>query len=161
MTKYTDTPPVALTIAGSDSGGGAGIQADLRTFSFHRVHGTSALTCVTAQNTLGVTRVDALPAAAVIAQIDAVVSDIGVTALKTGMLLNADIIQSVATALNALESSQRVIDPVMVSRTGAQLIDDDAIATLGSQLLPLATVLTPNRYEAQILSGQTIDTLAE
>ena len=161
MTQHTPTPPVALTIAGSDSGGGAGIQADLRTFSFHRVHGTSALTCVTAQNTLGVTRVDALPAEAVIAQVDAVVSDIGVTALKTGMLLNASIIQAVAKALSALESSQRVIDPVMVSRSGAQLIDDDAIATLRHQLLPLATVLTPNRYEAQILSGQTINTLTD
>src|SRR5512141_2740849 len=88
--------PVALTIAGSDSGGGAGIQADLRTFAFHRVHGTSALTCITAQNTLGVNRVDALPPEAVTAQIEAVVSDIGIQAAKTGMLLNQGIIAAVA-----------------------------------------------------------------
>ena len=159
MTRHSLCPPSALTIAGSDSGGGAGIQADLRTFSFHRVHGTSALTCVTAQNTLGVMRVDALPTEAVTAQIEAVASDIGVTSLKTGMLLNAEIIKAVAEKIADLP--QRVGDPVMVSRTGAQLIDDDAIATLQSALLPLATVLTPNRYEAQLLSGQDITTLAD
>jgi hydroxymethylpyrimidine/phosphomethylpyrimidine kinase len=91
--------PVALTIAGSDSGGGAGIQADLRTFAFHKVHGTCALTCITAQNTLGVTRVDALPPESVVAQIEAVASDIGFQAVKTGMLLNAGIIEAVANAL--------------------------------------------------------------
>lgn len=152
---------MALTIAGSDSGGGAGIQADLRTFSFHRVHGTSALTCITAQNTRGVTRVDALLPEAVIAQITAVVDDIGVQAAKTGMLLNQPIIEAVADTLQTGVITQTVVDPVMVSRTGAQLIDDDAIATLCSQLVPLATVLTPNRYEAQMLSGTEIDTLAE
>jgi hydroxymethylpyrimidine/phosphomethylpyrimidine kinase len=153
-------PPVALTIAGSDSGGGAGIQADLRTFAFHCVHGTSALTCITAQNTCGVTRVDALPPEAVVAQIEAVTRDIGVQSLKTGMLLNGAIMAAVAAALADL-TVPRVIDPVMVSRTGAQLIDDDAIATLRSTLLPLATVLTPNRYEAQILAGFEIQTLAD
>lgn len=152
--------PVALTIAGSDSGGGAGIQADLRTFAFHRVHGTSALTCVTAQNTLGVSRVDALPAAAVVAQIEAVLSDIGIGATKTGMLLNSEIIVAVTEAAHRLSLDPLVVDPVMVSRTGAQLIDDAAIAAL-RQLLPLATIVTPNRYEAQILSGLTIDTLAD
>ncbi|MBT9314141.1 bifunctional hydroxymethylpyrimidine kinase/phosphomethylpyrimidine kinase [Leptothoe spongobia] len=152
-------PPVALTIAGSDSGGGAGIQADLRTFSFHAVHGTSALTCITAQNTQGVSRVDALAPESVIAQIEAVVSDIGIQALKTGMLLNQSIIEAVAGYLQGLESVDCVIDPVMVSRTGAQLIADDAIAALRQHLIPLATVLTPNRYEAQILSGQSISTL--
>ncbi|NEQ52400.1 MAG: bifunctional hydroxymethylpyrimidine kinase/phosphomethylpyrimidine kinase [Leptolyngbya sp. SIO3F4] len=154
-------PPVALTIAGSDSGGGAGIQADLRTFSFHAVHGTSALTCITAQNTQGVSRVDALTPEAVIAQIEAVVNDIGIQALKTGMLLNQPIIEAVAHYLKGLDGIGYVIDPVMVSRTGAQLIDDDAIATLRQTLIPLATVLTPNRYEAQILSGQSIDTLED
>lgn len=149
--------PVALTIAGSDSGGGAGIQADLRTFSFHQVHGTSALTCVTAQNTIGVSRVDALPAEAVTAQIQAVVEDIGVQAAKTGMLLNQDIIAAVAQQAKSLP--YLVVDPVMVSRTGAQLIDDVAIATLRDRLIPLATVLTPNRYEAQILSGMEITSL--
>lgn len=151
--------PVAMTIAGSDSGGGAGIQADLRTFAFHRVHGTSALTCITAQNTLGVTRVDALPPAAVVAQIEAVVEDIGVQAAKTGMLLNAAIIEAVATQAERGIFPYLVVDPVMVSRTGAQLLADEAIATLRTRLIPLATVLTPNRYEAQILSGQEIHTL--
>ncbi|MEL6231695.1 MAG: bifunctional hydroxymethylpyrimidine kinase/phosphomethylpyrimidine kinase [Cyanobacteria bacterium J06627_3] len=153
------SPPVALTIAGSDSGGGAGIQADLRTFSFHAVHGTSALTCITAQNTLGVSRVDALEPEAIIAQIEAVISDIGIQSLKTGMLLNQPIIEAVADYLSGLAGVSCVIDPVMVSRTGAQLIDDDAIATLRQRLVPLATVLTPNRYEAEILSGQSIHTL--
>lgn len=151
--------PVALTIAGSDSGGGAGIQADLRTFAFHQVHGTSALTCVTAQNTLGVTRVDALPPEAVCAQVRAVVDDIGVHATKTGMLLNQPIIAAVAQMAVEVDLGRLVVDPVMVSRAGVQLIDDGAIATLRDRLLPLATVVTPNRYEAQILSGQDITTL--
>jgi hydroxymethylpyrimidine/phosphomethylpyrimidine kinase len=155
------TVPVALTIAGSDSGGGAGIQADLRTFAFHRVHGTSALTCITAQNTLGVTRVDALPPESVVAQIEAVVSDIGVQAAKTGMLLNQEIIATVAAQVKQLNLPNLVVDPVMVSRTGAQLIADAAIATLRSSLIPLATVLTPNRYEAQILAGMEIHTLED
>ncbi|MEM8504741.1 MAG: bifunctional hydroxymethylpyrimidine kinase/phosphomethylpyrimidine kinase [Cyanobacteria bacterium P01_D01_bin.1] len=153
--------PVALTIAGSDSGGGAGIQADLRTFSFHQVHGTSALTCVTAQNTLGVMRVDALAPEAVIAQIEAVTVDIGVQAAKTGMLLNRAIIEAVASYLAAQPIEQLVVDPVMVSRTGARLIDEGAIAALTTQLLPLAAVLTPNRHEAQILADMPIETLAD
>lgn len=155
------SPPIALTIAGSDSGGGAGIQADLRTFAFHRVHGTSALTCVTAQNTCGVTRVDALPAEAVVAQIEAVITDMGVTAAKTGMLLNSDIMAAVAETLRRYEVMPLVVDPVMVSRTGAQLVDAAAIAALRQLLLPLATILTPNRYEAQILSGLEIHSLAD
>jgi hydroxymethylpyrimidine/phosphomethylpyrimidine kinase len=159
MTPILTPIPVALTIAGSDSGGGAGIQADLRTFAFHQVHGTSALTCITAQNTLGVTRVDALPAAAVIAQMEAVVQDIGVQAAKTGMLLNQEIIAAVAEQVKTLALQNLVVDPVMVSRTGAQLIDDAAIATLRDFLIPKATILTPNRYEAQILSGLEITTL--
>lgn len=153
--------PTALTIAGSDSGGGAGIQADLRTFAFHRVHGTSALTCITAQNTLGVTRVDALPPEAVVAQIQAVVEDIGISAAKTGMLLNQPIIAAVAEQVKCLGIKALVVDPVMVSRAGVQLIDDDAISTLRQALIPLATVLTPNRYEAQILSGLEIHTLED
>ena len=155
------TIPVALTIAGSDSGGGAGIQADLKTFAFHKVHGTSALTCITAQNTLGVNRVDALPPEAVTAQIEAVVTDIGVQAVKTGMLLNQEIITAVVTQIETFGLTNLVVDPVMVSRTGAQLIDDAAIAVLRSRLIPLAIVLTPNRYEAQILTGMEIQTLAE
>lgn len=162
MTNSIPSPiPVALTIAGSDSGGGAGIQADLRTFAFHRVHGTSALTCVTAQNTLGVSRVDALPAESVVAQVAAVVNDIGVQAVKTGMLLNQEIIAAVANQAAEIGLPNLVVDPVMVSRTGAQLIANEAIATLQNDLIPLATVLTPNRYEAQILSGLEIDTLED
>lgn len=162
MTQSVTSPvPVALTIAGSDSGGGAGIQADLKTFAFHRVHGTSALTCITAQNTLGVTRVDALPPEAVIAQIEAVVGDIGVQATKTGMLLNSGIIEAVASQVELLPLGHLVVDPVMVSRAGAQLIDDDAIAALREHLIPKATILTPNRYEAQLLSGLEINTLDE
>lgn len=147
---------VALTIAGSDSGGGAGIQADLRTFAFHCVHGTSAITGVTAQNTLGVSRVDALPPAAVVAQIESVVSDMGTQAVKTGMLLNADIITAVAQQVERLGWTNLVVDPVMVSRAGAQLIDDEAIASLREALIPQALIVTPNRYEAQILSGLEI-----
>lgn len=158
-TKIESIVPVALTIAGSDSGGGAGIQADLRTFAFHCVHGTSAITCVTAQNTLGVTRVDALPAEAVIAQIEAVVGDIGVRATKTGMLLNREIISAVADRVASLGLNNLVVDPVMVSRTGAQLIDNEAILCLREQLIPQATLVTPNRYEAQLLAGLEIHTL--
>jgi hydroxymethylpyrimidine/phosphomethylpyrimidine kinase len=153
--------PVALTIAGSDSGGGAGIQADLRTFAFHCVHGTSAITCVTAQNTLGVNRVDALPQEAVIAQIQAVTQDISTQAIKTGMLLNQEIIAAVASQLRELQLANLVVDPVMVSRTGAQLIDDAAIATLITELIPQALILTPNRYEAQMLSGMEIKNLQD
>jgi hydroxymethylpyrimidine/phosphomethylpyrimidine kinase len=151
--------PVALTIAGSDSGGGAGIQADLRTFAFHKVHGTSALTCVTAQNTLGVSRVDALSPETVVAQIEAVACDIGFGAVKTGMLLNAEIIEAVATALEQYQVKALVVDPVMVSRTGVRLIDERAIATLTQVLIPKALIVTPNRYEAQILANMEIDTL--
>ncbi len=154
--------PVALTIAGSDSGGGAGIQADLRTFAFHRVHGTSVLTCVTAQNTVGVTRVDALSPEAVVAQMDAVTSDITVKAVKTGMLLNRGIIDAVSTLVSQLpQTIPVVVDPVMVSRAGAQLIDDVAVATLTEGLIPQATIVTPNRYEAELLTGLTLTTLAD
>ncbi|MBD2209302.1 bifunctional hydroxymethylpyrimidine kinase/phosphomethylpyrimidine kinase [Nostoc linckia FACHB-104] len=153
--------PVALTIAGSDSGGGAGIQTDLRTFAFHCVHGTSAITCITAQNTLGVIRVDAIPVEAVVAQIQAVVEDIGVQAAKTGMLLNKEIILAVAQQVEAWKINNLVVDPVMVSRTGAQLIDDDAVQTLCSALVPQAAIVTPNRYEAQIMSGLTINSLED
>ncbi len=148
-----------MTIAGSDSGGGAGIQADLKTFAFHRVHGTSALTCITAQNTLGVTHVDALLPSVVIAQIRAVIDDIGIQSAKTGMLLNREIIAAVADQIVAMPRLNLVVDPVMVSRAGAQLINDDAVATLRDRLLPLATIITPNRYEAQLLSGLEISSL--
>ncbi|MBD2692481.1 bifunctional hydroxymethylpyrimidine kinase/phosphomethylpyrimidine kinase [Anabaena catenula] len=155
------TVPVALTIAGSDSGGGAGIQTDLRTFAFHCVHGTSAITCITAQNTVGVKRVDAIASEAVVAQIQAVVEDIGVQAAKTGMLLNQEIISAVAQQVAAYKINNLVVDPVMVSRTGAQLIDDDAVQTLRNTLIPQAAIITPNRYEAQILSGLEIASLED
>jgi hydroxymethylpyrimidine/phosphomethylpyrimidine kinase len=155
----TSRVPVALTIAGSDSGGGAGIQADLRTFAFHCVHGTSAITCITAQNTLGVTRVDAMPASSVVAQMQAVVEDIGVQAAKTGMLLNQEIISAVAQQIEVLQINNLVVDPVMVSRAGAQLIDDAAVKTLRDRLIPKAIIVTPNRYEAQILTGLKINSL--
>lgn len=153
--------PIALTVAGSDSGGGAGLQADLRTFAFHCVHGTSALTCITAQNTLGVDRVDSLSSEAVVAQIKAVTTDIGIDAAKTGMLLNSEIIAAVAGTFEGMETVPVVVDPVMVSRTGAQLIDDEAIATLRDRLIPQAVLVTPNRYEAQILSGLEIGNLED
>lgn len=153
--------PVALTIAGSDSGGSAGVQTDLKTFAFHCVHGTSAITCITAQNTIDVIRVDGMAVEAIIAQIRAVIEDIGVQAAKTGMLLNQEIISTVAQEVRTLQMDNLVVDPVMVSRTKAQLIDDDAVKTLCDELIPQATIITPNRYEAQILSGLEIISLED
>jgi len=161
VNKNTGSIPIALTIAGSDSGGGAGIQADLKTFAIHCVHGASALTCVTAQNTQGVLRVDALPSEAVVAQIAAVVSDMVVLATKTGMLLNQEIIEAVASEVKRLGLKNLVVDPVMVSRTGAQLIDDDAVASLKNVLIPMSAIVTPNRYEAQLLAGLEIHSLED
>lgn len=151
----------ALTIAGSDSGGGAGIQADLRTFAFYCVHGASAITCITAQNTVGVSQVVALEPAIVAAQIEAVMSDLAVHAVKTGMLLNQGIMETVAAQIEKWGITQLVVDPVMVSRTGIQLIDDQAIAYLQNALIPCALLVTPNRFEAQLLSGIEIKTLEE
>ena len=152
---------VALTIAGSDSGGGAGIQADLKTFAFHKVHGTSAITCVTAQNTTGVTQVAAMSPQMVEAQLKAIVDDLEVAAIKTGMLLNQEIIETVAKFTAALPLKNLVVDPVMVSRAGVQLIDDSAIATLKELLLPQAAIVTPNIYEAEILAQQKINSVED
>ena len=149
----------ALTIAGSDSGGGAGIQADLKTFAMHCVHGASAITCVTAQNTTEVTQVEAVRVPTIVAQIGAVTKDLRIDAVKTGMLLSSEIITSVVQQLKQQNLSKLVVDPVMVSRAGVQLIDDQAIASLQNLLIPQALIVTPNRYEAQILSGLTIDTV--
>ncbi len=149
-------PPVALTIGGSDSGGGAGIQADLKTFAALQVHGASALTCVTAQNTLGVRRVDGLSPDALAAQIEAVFADLPVAAVKTGMLLRADLIATTAAAL-APRNVWRVIDPVMVSRVGAVLLEPEAIAILRERLLPLADLITPNLREAALLVGGPLE----
>ena len=153
------TVETALTIAGSDSGGGAGIQADLKTFAIHCVHGASALTCVTAQNTVGVGQIQTLNSSIVEAQIEAVAVDFQVNAVKTGMLPTCEIIEAVAAKIEEFDLLPLVVDPVMVSRTGAKLIDDGAIARLKKLLIPQATIVTPNRYEAQILSGIEIDSL--
>ncbi|ACB52439.1 phosphomethylpyrimidine kinase [Crocosphaera subtropica ATCC 51142] len=152
---------IALTIAGSDSGGGAGIQADLRTFAFHCVHGTSVITCITAQNTLGVAKVQRINSDLVKAQIEAVMTDINVQAVKTGMLFNQDIILTVSQQIKQWKLNTLVVDPVMVSRTGAMLIDDLAIASLKTNLIPQALIVTPNRYEAQILSNLSINSLED
>jgi hydroxymethylpyrimidine/phosphomethylpyrimidine kinase len=153
--------PVALTIAGSDSGGGAGIQADLKTFAALGVHGTSALTAVTAQNTLGVTDIMELPPALVTAQIEAVMLDIGAAAAKTGMLSSAEIIEVVANAIAHFNIRNLVVDPVMVAKGGARLLRDDAVDALRRRLLPLAAVVTPNLPEAEVLLGRPIRTLDE
>ncbi len=145
--------PVALTIAGSDSGGGAGIQADLKTFSAHGVYGMSAVTSVTAQNTIGVQAVHNLPPEAVAAQIDSVLSDIGAQAVKTGMLANAEIIAAVADALRAYPDIPLVVDPVMIAKSGDALLESEAVSTLVERLVPLATVITPNLDEAKALTG--------
>ena len=151
---------IALTIGGSDSGGGAGIQADLKTFTALAVHGCSAISCVTAQNTLGVTRVDGLPPAALTAQIDAVLSDLAVGALKTGMLLNQPLIEATAAAIAPL-ALPKLIDPVMVSRAGAVLLEPGAIEAYRRCLLPQAELLTPNLHEARLLTGLEIEGAAE
>ena len=148
----------ALTIAGSDSGAGAGIQADLKTFAAHGVYGTSAITAVTAQNTLGVTMFEALSPDMVSAQIDAVVTDIGADAAKTGMLANAPLVEAVAGAIARHRIPFVVVDPVMVSKSGARLLDDAALEAMKRHLLPLAHVVTPNIPEAEALSGITIRT---
>ena len=153
--------PVALTIAGSDSGGGAGIQADLKTFAVLGVHGTSALTAITAQNTRGVTDILELPASLVREQIDAVVEDMGVDAAKTGMLSSAAIIEVVADAIARHGLGKLVVDPVMVAKGGAKLLRDDAVAALRARLVPLAAVLTPNLPEAGVLLGRRVASVAE
>lgn len=153
--------PVALTIAGSDSGGGAGIQADLKTFAALGVHGTSAITAITAQNTVEVTEVVELPVELVRKQIAAVVDDIGVQAAKTGMLSSAAIIDAVAEAVRDFELGFLVVDPVMVAKGGAKLLRDDAVDALRERLIPLAAVVTPNLPEAEALLGRSITTLDE
>ena len=145
----------ALTIAGSDSGGGAGIQADLKTFAAHGVFGTSAITAVTAQNTLGVICWQALPADLVTAQIEAVIGDIGADAVKIGMLATAAIVEAVAAAIRALDLPQVVVDPVMIAKGGDRLLDSDAVAAL-AELLPTAHVVTPNVPEAEVLAGISV-----
>lgn len=156
MKEPGPAPPIALTIAGSDSGGGAGIQADLKTFMARGVHGTSAITAITAQNTRGVNAVHALPLRALRAQIAAVFDDFPVAAVKTGMLGSAAAVRLVARELAQRQPPWIVVDPVMIATRGARLLDADAITVLVEDLMPLADVLTPNRPEAEALTGLRI-----
>jgi hydroxymethylpyrimidine/phosphomethylpyrimidine kinase len=150
--------PKALTIAGSDSGAGAGIQADLKTFAALGVYGTTALTAVTAQNTREVLAIAEVPEDVVALQIDAVLEDIGADAVKTGMLSSPSIIETVADRLEAWGIDRLVVDPVMVAKSGDRLLQLDAIESLVNRLLPLALIVTPNIPEAEVLFGRSIET---
>lgn len=147
------TPPRAMTIAGSDSGGGAGVQADLKTFLCCGVHGTSALTAVTVQNSLGVSGFYDLPPHAVAEQVEAVVTDIGVQATKTGMLANAGVIEAVAEVVARLDVGPFVVDPVCASQHGDPLLRPDALEALRELVIPLSMLVTPNLPEARLLTG--------
>jgi len=151
----------ALTIAGSDSGGGAGIQADLKTFQELEVFGMSALTAVTAQNTLGVQAVFPMTAEAVSKQIESIGEDMGTNAVKTGMLFNAEIIKAVSEKIEYYNWQNVVVDPVMIAKGGASLLQNEAISALKQYLLPLAQVITPNIPEAEVLTGMSIRTLED
>src|SRR4051794_20898116 len=146
-------PPAVLSIAGSDSGGGAGIQADLKAFARCGVHGMTAITALTAQSTVGVTAIHPVPADFIVEQVRTVADDIGVDAVKIGMLGTAETVRAVREALRLLDGVPIVIDPVMVAESGAVLLDDEARAAIVSELLPLATVITPNLPEARVLVG--------
>jgi hydroxymethylpyrimidine/phosphomethylpyrimidine kinase len=148
----------ALTIAGSDSGGGAGIQADLKTFAAHGVYGTSAIAALTAQNTQAVLGVFAVPPDFVVAQIDAVASDIAVHAVKTGMLATPGVVEAVAGALARWAFAHVVVDPVMVAKSGDQLLAEEAVQSVRRDLIPRASVITPNRMEAEVLLGRSVRT---
>lgn len=147
----------AMTVAGSDSGGGAGIQADLKVFTSLGVYGMSAVTAVTSQNTLGVTRIDALPPEAVVAQMEACLDDIGVDAAKTGMLHSAAIVEAVADVFRRYRVKNLVVDPVMVAKSGDVLLEPGARERLRKCLLPLARVATPNLHEARDITGGPVD----
>jgi hydroxymethylpyrimidine/phosphomethylpyrimidine kinase len=151
----------ALTIAGSDSGGGAGIQADLKTFTMLGVYGMSAITALTAQNTRGVSGIHVVPPRFVRQQIDAVVEDIGVDAAKTGMLPTAETVEAVAAAIRRHRIDALVVDPVMVAHSGAALVDAAACDAVQRTLLPLAMLITPNLPEAQVLTGMSIRSIAD
>lgn len=157
----TEAPPIALTIAGSDSGGGAGIQADLKTFHAFGVFGTSAVTAITAQNTLGVSAVHPVPVSVVRAQLDAVATDLPPRAVKTGMLATAELVEAVGIAMRDLGLGNYVMDPVMVATSGDRLLDADAESALVRHLLPLAAVVTPNLHEVEILTGDPVHTVRQ
>ena len=150
------TTSVALTIAGSDSGGGAGIQADLKTFAAFGVYGLSVITAVTAQNTIGVRAVQEIDPAVITAQLDAVAEDFSIGALKTGMLSSAAIIEAVVDGITRHELQPLVVDPVMVAKSGDRLLRQDAVDALRRKLLPIARVVTPNIPEAEVLAGRAI-----
>ncbi len=150
-----------LTIAGSDSGGGAGIQADLKTFSALGCYGMSVITALTAQNTRGVTGIHPVPASFAEQQMEAVFSDIGADAVKIGMLYSAELIETVARQLNKYRIEKIILDPVMVAQSGDKLLQDDAVEALKEYLIPLATVVTPNLPEAQVLIGRELNTLED
>jgi hydroxymethylpyrimidine/phosphomethylpyrimidine kinase len=151
----TDQLPRVLSIAGSDSGGGAGIQADLKAFARCGVHGMTAITAITAQNTVAVTAVHPVPGEVIVEQVRAVVEDIGVDAVKIGMLGTRETIEAVGEALDLVGNAPVVLDPVMVAESGASLLDDDAKEALRTQLLPRAAVVTPNVPEARVLAGES------
>ena len=159
MTKSSHNLPKVLTIAGSDSGGGAGIQADLKTFAALGVYGMSAITAITAQNTLGVASVAEVPIEVVSDQIDAVVTDIGADAVKTGMLSSTQIVECVADAVTRHGLRPVVVDPVMVAASGAKLLQDDAVLAVRERMMPIASVVTPNIPEAEELTGLEIDSV--
>ena len=149
-------PPITLTIAGSDSGGGAGIQADLKTFRARGVHGLSVVTAITSQNTRGVSAVHAVPSAHIRSQLDAVFGDFAIDAVKTGMLGTPSIVRLVARQLRQRKPTWLVVDPVMIATSGARLLTEDAMGTMLHELIPLADVLTPNLPEAEALLGKSI-----
>lgn len=157
MPNFSNKPPIALTIAGSDSGGGAGIQADLKAFSANGVYGASVITAVTAQNTTSLSHVHAVPIDVVTAQILAVLNDLDVRAIKIGMLFSAELIIAVAQALKDFTGSI-VLDPVMVSKSGNALLQPDAVAALKEVLIPRADIVTPNYPEAMVLLGLASNT---
>ncbi len=148
-----DRLPRVLSIAGSDSGGGAGIQADLKAFACCGVHGMTAITAITAQNTVAVTAVHPVPGEIIVEQVRAVAEDIGVDAVKIGMLGNTETIEAVNEALDLVRDAPVVLDPVMISETGARLLDEEAVEALRTRLLPRAAVVTPNVPEAGVLAG--------
>ena len=159
MNKFSSNIPRVITIAGSDSGGGAGIQADLKTFGANGVYGTSAITAITAQNTVGVQAILGVPLDVIEAQIDSVFTDIGTDAVKIGMLGNVDTINLVADKIVEYSLDNVVLDPVMIAKGGDRLIEPDAIQAMITRLLGLATIVTPNLPEAAVLLNRSVDSL--
>lgn len=161
MTAPIAVPPNVLTVAGSDSGGGAGIQADLKTFAAHGCYGLSVIVALTAQNTRGVRGIHNAPPEFVRQQLDTVLSDIDVKAVKTGMLSTAAHIDAVAERLAVFSVPNLVVDPVMVSKSGHALLEDDAVEVLAGRLIPMARLITPNAHEAERLLGRSVRSIAE